>query len=83
MTKRSDFYGKNLCPSRKQARFAPRAAKNKKGNWVFIINSIKTNEETEIIQTVDWEICQLDESHECNVDGFSFKSTCKGFLTFL
>ena len=70
-------HGENICPSRKQARYAPRAAKNKRGEWVFIVNSIQTEDDLEIFQVIDWEICQVGEAQECRVDGFSIKKTCQ------
>jgi hypothetical protein len=48
--------------------------------WVFIANSFKTEEDFEILQAVDFEICQIDEKHECSVDGVSVRHTCKKCL---
>ena len=67
--KRAEYYSENVCPSRKHVRYAPRAALNKYGKWVFIANSFKTDE--------DLEICQEDETQERSVDGVSVRHTFK------
>ena len=78
--KRAEYHSENICPSQKHIRYAPRAAKNKHGKWMFIANSFKTEKDFEILQVVDFEICQVDEKDDCSVDGVSVRHTCKIFL---
>ena len=78
--KRGEYRSANICPSQKHLKYARRAAKNKHGKWVFIANSFKSEEDFEILQVVDFEICQFDEKHECSVDGVSVRHTCKKCL---
>ena len=53
---------------------------NKKGKWVFIVNPFNIDGEEEIMQIMDWEICQLDENHECSVEGQPIRNTCKKYV---
>ena len=75
--KKTTEFGQNNCPSKRQVKFAPRAAKNKYAEWVFIVNPFNSEGQEELAQIIDLETCLQDARHLCSVEGRPIQNTCK------